>query len=295
MPRPYPAAPDRLYTTGDIRIGMLDFFAFQRCGIRGDIADRNSILGKLAEASRRLDYEHRLVLALEACAADLSEAPEAEKDAEFESVVTEALEAVRARLPAIRWNAGFGSDEVAASFRPGAGPLAPGDEAVMAQAGALSTLARAIRVLGTPDGHVDREAIVQAQEILEKARYGARLHRALAAATHYLREAAASLETLSRSGCQEPRLDQVRDAIATTGLVPWLDDLQAQGQIWFRGVEALRAASPAPPPAFRAWDAAEADSFAPRGRWKAFLEARTAFAGALQRCAGVTGTNDRKD
>ncbi|MEJ2521626.1 MAG: DUF3080 family protein [Gammaproteobacteria bacterium] len=287
VPRPYPSARDRVYASEDIRIGMLDFFALKRCGIRGEVADRNSILGKLAEASRRLPYEHALVLGLEACVARLADDPE-DDDPAFAATIAEALEAVRSRLPAIRWNAGFGSDEFAASFRVGAGPLPAGVSTAQAQKSALETLAQAIGSLGKADAAIDRKRVVDAQETLEKGRYGARLHRSLAAATHYLRDAAESVDLVSSQGCPAESLARIRATMVDVRLVPWLDELEARGEAWFRGIAALAAVSPPPPPGFRTWATEELYPSARDGRWQKFLAARAAFTGALARCADVS-------
>lgn len=51
----------------DLRIDLLDAFATRRCGLDQLIAERNSSLGKVFTASKRLHYELRFLAVLEHC------------------------------------------------------------------------------------------------------------------------------------------------------------------------------------------------------------------------------------
>lgn len=55
----------------DIRIGLLDAYELRRCGLFHLIAERNSVLGKVQDKTRRLRYELLLVDGLEHCIATL--------------------------------------------------------------------------------------------------------------------------------------------------------------------------------------------------------------------------------
>jgi hypothetical protein len=287
-PLPYPGVQQRTVPEAEVKVGVPDFFSLGRCGVRQQLAERNSILGRLQDAARRLAYEHALILRLEDCLVDLA-ASGTDEDEALAKLVSGAVIRLRERLPALRWNAGFGSDELAASFGPGAGPLPAGAGTARSQASALETVAGALADLGVHGRGIDRETLVAAQERLEKGRFGARLHRAIAVATHRLDHAAASVSALAADGCPAEPVAVVAASAEGNELDRWLDELQAQGQAWFRALEALNRSSPLPPEGFLRWWEAEADPHNRGGRWQRFLDARRRLEDAMSRCPAPDG------
>lgn len=59
----------------DLRIDLLDAFATRRCGLDQLIAERNSSLGKVFTASKRLNYELRFLATLQQCLTEQWEEP----------------------------------------------------------------------------------------------------------------------------------------------------------------------------------------------------------------------------
>ncbi|MFN3899595.1 MAG: DUF3080 family protein [Alishewanella aestuarii] len=59
----------------DLRIDLLDAFATRRCGLDQLIAERNSSLGKVFTASKRLHYELRFLATLELCLTEAWDEP----------------------------------------------------------------------------------------------------------------------------------------------------------------------------------------------------------------------------
>ncbi|MDP2558068.1 DUF3080 family protein [Photobacterium damselae subsp. piscicida] len=68
---PYPDNRDIYQTIPDIRIGLLDAYELRQCGLFHLIAERNSVLGKVQDKTRQLQYEILFLQGLRTCLATL--------------------------------------------------------------------------------------------------------------------------------------------------------------------------------------------------------------------------------
>lgn len=230
----WPASRDLLQETADVRVGLLEFLDFGRCGLLQEISERNSSLGRVQPASQRLLYELRMVRGLQQCAQltapDLAGADATRR--EFAGTVHTVLARKQQDLPLVYWNATFAAPEFREFFSVSALPLRPGDgAAVRGAAAAITTLASLGRLPAT--------APLPASDALEHQYYrlignrlGGRTWLSLDLAIRELDRASAMLEmtvpaTLCPGGAPGPQAQRLRgvfDAAYVARVQPWLSE-----------------------------------------------------------------------
>ncbi|EOD78710.1 hypothetical protein D515_02513 [Grimontia indica] len=103
----------------DVRMGLLDAYELRECGLFQLIADRNSILGKVQDAFRQLNYEVSLLNTLELCLADV------ESDTLREQLL-KVQKQKQKQLSTVYWNTLISSDAWRQQLTPsGIGLIAP--------------------------------------------------------------------------------------------------------------------------------------------------------------------------
>ncbi|MFP8965320.1 DUF3080 family protein [Pokkaliibacter sp. CJK22405] len=117
----YPERRHRLQPVADIREGVIDVLAYRRCNMLELIAERNSILGKVAPFSQRLLYELRFIDQGSHCLPSLNEQDEAEQ--EFRQQLQRVLNIKRAHLPERAIDLVYNSEEVEHQFSLAVDPL----------------------------------------------------------------------------------------------------------------------------------------------------------------------------
>ena len=100
-PSPYTNLPRKRELTIEIEplsIGLLDSYQLRQCGLFNLIAERNSILGKVANEFHRYDYQRQLLMGLKQCQANNI------IDAELKEKLAEIENQKQAQLKAHQWN-----------------------------------------------------------------------------------------------------------------------------------------------------------------------------------------------
>jgi hypothetical protein len=110
-----PQRRDRRLPVGDQRVGPFDFLATMGCRLSEVMAQRNGVLGKVLEPTRRLAHEVSVAGAIEECLPSLSE--------ERASRLRERLEEKRADLAAHVWNAVWLDEDLERYLSGGPGSL----------------------------------------------------------------------------------------------------------------------------------------------------------------------------
>lgn len=100
-----PPRRERVRATPSLDVSMLEFLGLYGCDLQYVVGERNSILGRVMHVTSVLDYELRFVRAAEECADQISRPELAKRIAEVAEIKREAL-------PAVVWNAVWGSREI---------------------------------------------------------------------------------------------------------------------------------------------------------------------------------------
>ncbi|WP_136679468.1 DUF3080 family protein [Neptunomonas sp. XY-337] len=118
-----PAHRQRVFEVPPLREGMLDVLEFRHCGMLDLIAQRNSSLGKVAQASQVLSHEIKFLTALERCL----QQPEqlAKLDEETQQHFRNIAATKAAQLPAVLWNGFYTGREVEQNLALSAPLLSP--------------------------------------------------------------------------------------------------------------------------------------------------------------------------
>ncbi|WP_269748192.1 DUF3080 family protein [Enterovibrio coralii] len=98
-----PRKRDLILPIEDVRMGLLDAYELRQCGLFQLIADRNSILGKVQDAFRQLNYEIALLNTLEQCLDDVTSESLTKELARIQTQK-------RAEINKVYWNTFAGSD-----------------------------------------------------------------------------------------------------------------------------------------------------------------------------------------
>lgn len=256
----WPASRDLLQTPADVRVGLLEFLDFGRCGLLQEISERNSSLGRVQTASQRLLYEMRLLRSLQQCR-QLTDNDLAGTDAvrrEFAGTVRTVLARKQQDLPVVYWNATFAGPEFREFFSVSTLPLRTGEGAgVRAAASALTNLAGL--------GRLPAEAPLPASDALEHNyyrlvgnRFGGRTWLSLDLAIRELDRASAMLAAANpaqlcpdgKPGARALRLKGVFDAAYVARVQPWLSDSgRAADELVFALERLWQAQQVTPPPA----------------------------------------------
>ncbi|WP_318455537.1 DUF3080 domain-containing protein [Photobacterium leiognathi] len=102
---PLPQKRDLNQALPDIRIGLLDAYELRQCGLFQLIAERNSILGKVQDKTRSLQYELLFLNGLSYCLTQLK------PDSDLVAELTPIYQQKQQQLPMIFWNMIFTGEE----------------------------------------------------------------------------------------------------------------------------------------------------------------------------------------
>lgn len=152
-----PRKRDLTLPVEDVRMGLLDAYELRTCGLFQLIADRNSILGKVQDGFRQLQYEITLLSTLEKCLNQI----------ETESLKTQlesAYQQKREQFPTVYWNTISTSDAWRKQLTPSSSALIlPGEPFPHSDA--------LVALTGYANLSEHSTDIVTLQEPLEKQRY----------------------------------------------------------------------------------------------------------------------------
>ncbi|MGF1754405.1 DUF3080 domain-containing protein [Vibrio makurazakiensis] len=171
---PLPRKRELYLTIPSMSIGLLDSYQLRQCGLFNLIAEKNSVLGKVADEFRNYDYQVALLEGLARCLASNQLEPEIYQqllDIEYNK---------KQQLSLHKWNLIYASDAMQAQLR-GSGWLREDiDQQVLKVSHALNHIQQTI---GEP-----RSALksVDAQETLEKQRVLGDLNYSLSNSAAYL-------------------------------------------------------------------------------------------------------------
>lgn len=265
----YPRPRHRQLEPGEIRIGLLEFFDLDRCGLQRLVGERNSGLGRVMPPSRRLAYEMDFLRLAAACRDSSAGA-----DAEWDAIIAQK----ERDLPLVWWNATFGSEEFAELFTGATAPLpleTTGNAAALEALHYLSGL------------HHDLRSAAPAVEVFEKhlqqlqtQAYGDRLLRSAALLSRYLNAAADALEErqarrpVCLNGTPTPRaraLQTVFGKFYVGGIQPYLAQVHRGGDRFLGALDRLYTAQQAPvPQTYAAFYRTQLAPNAPEGTWSRF-------------------------
>lgn len=229
----WPSIREITQQPADVRVGLLSFLDFGRCGLLREISERNSSLGRVQAPSQRLLYEMRLLRGLRHCA-DIIRDDVRSTDAsrrEFASTIQQLLELKTRDLPLVYWNATFGAPEMRDFFSVSALPLRTGEVTPANNAAnALAWLAALGRQ--APDAPLPAsEAMEQQYYQLIGNRLGGRAWLSLDLARRELERSTSLLQQAAAAGklcpngvptARAERLHNVFTAIFVQRVQPWL-------------------------------------------------------------------------
>lgn len=290
----YPRHRERSVPVPEVRARLLELFDFEFCDLSQLVAERNSILGRYAPASRRLDYEWRFAHRLSRCREWLARAADPEHAALRARLEEIASLKAQARAPAW-WAVTYDSAEFERHFSLATPPLpveAPPPPLVAFDA----LLALSTHLADPPDG-LDLTALEsRLQQIGVSAWGGAWLHSALALAgtldgTAALLEQAAA-RPYCRNGAATPEariLQTVFWKFYAGRVQPYLSQVHRHGEAWLVRHQQLLGSQALPLPPAVAGYAARALGRAPGSVWQQLAQARERHTQAWQELLGQCG------
>ncbi len=100
-----PRRRERILEVAEIDMGVVDFLSLYGCDLQVVVGERTSIMGRVMDAGKRLDYEIRFLGAAEDCLPDMDS--ERRRNA-----VKEAVEMKTEKLPNTLWNSIWAAEEM---------------------------------------------------------------------------------------------------------------------------------------------------------------------------------------
>jgi len=151
-----PRKRDLYLTIPPITLGLLDSYQLRQCGLFQLIAEKNSVLGKVADDFSNYDYQSALLKGLTACIDDPN------VDSELKPTLTGIREEKREQLDMHQWNLLYTSDAMQAQLK-GTSLLSDGmSEQVQQVSNALTHLNKAFH------SALEKSNVIETQETLEK-------------------------------------------------------------------------------------------------------------------------------
>lgn len=246
----WPSIRDIAQQPTDVRVGMVTFLDFGRCGLLREISERNSGLGRVQAPSQRLLYEMRLLRGLRQCE-EITRSEISDSDAsrrEFANTVRQVLELKTRDLPLVYWNATFGAPELRDFFSVSALPLR------LTDTGAASNSANALAWLAAL-GRLSPDAPLPASEAMEQQYYqlignrrGGRTWLSLDLAIRELDRSTYILQVTADAGQLCPggnptlraqRLRNIFTQIYVPRVQPWLAALAGESRVLGDALEKL--------------------------------------------------------
>lgn len=167
-PLRYPRARERRRAVPAVRGGVLELFELARCDVAELIAERNSILGRHADAATHFANGGRVLRRLESCRQRL----DAKREPELAARLDELVAQKRPALEAQAWNATFGAGAFAGWWSPSARGLTPEAVQQADPAASLRTLVRARNAAHAGEMDAAQAAFSDAYQGLERRPYG---------------------------------------------------------------------------------------------------------------------------
>ena len=279
---PYPSHRDRTVPESDIRLGFMDFFKLYDCDLFALINERNSIMGKLMPASRKLVYEIGFFQSAGRC---LEKLEQAQDNVQFRAELASIIEAKQTSLHTAFWRATFDSEEMQKTFSLAGGVL-PADTTTPS-AESQRAIAYFIAIgerLTDPTLAVDIDEMEAHNYALQMHRYGGSLAQTLALSVDYLnrisgvlKRSAEDLKLCLRgeSTSQARTLHALYTDYFHAEVQPYLATLHRQGREWLEGINRLLEVQRVDPPqAFRGYHARMLSLDNEQGLWRAFDQAR---------------------
>jgi hypothetical protein len=115
-PAKWPRIRDRRIEVPQMDINMLEFLGLYGCDLQVVVGERNAILGKVMQPLNRLRYSLQFIVEAEACLSVTD-------DDALKQTLIKAREQKRQQLPAVIWQAGWASEEMAHLFSHTAKPI----------------------------------------------------------------------------------------------------------------------------------------------------------------------------
>lgn len=285
----YPRSRDRRIPLPEIRARLLALTDFQRCNLTQLIAERNSILGRYWEATRRLDYEFRFSHRLARCQRWLIQQPDLDADDTALLEQLNSLSLIKAKTRPLAWWAATWAGDEFADYFSAAAPF-PSVEA-QAPIAAFTPLAAVAAQLDDPPDGINLPEIELALQNLRRVPYGGGWARATNRMTLTLHAAAGALnavntQRLCPQATPSPKariFENVFYRQYAERLQPYLSALHRQGEAQLVALEPLLATMPRDAPdAFKAY-AQRVLSSEPGSLWADMSTARHRHTEAWQR------------
>lgn len=179
-----------------ISIGLLDSYQLRQCGLFNLIAERNSVLGKVADEFRNYDYQNALLGGLSRCI----NSPQL--DPELQQVLTEIGTQKRTQLALHQWNLLFASEAMQKQLQ--------GNQWLEANLGqTVSEVNEALTRLNLAF-HQSEEKTIDVQEILEKNNIIGNLNYSLVMATSKLNLVTQQLTEYDHTVICQPNRDTTK-------------------------------------------------------------------------------------
>jgi hypothetical protein len=252
-PSAWPRPRARTLPIPDQRVDLIEFLSLHACDLGALVGERSSPLGRVMVPSQRLRYELRFLARAAAC-----DPGDADAAAELDAIVN----AKRAALPPVLWNATIGDPALAHHLALDVGPLDP-ERAAGAGREAIGALRRLAARVDDPAAARPEAADWEAPwEVLASDRYGGRVRRSAALLSAELTTVAAALEAseAERPLCPQGRptpdarvLETVFTRYYAAAVQPYMAAVEPAFERWLAALGALRTAQPAQaPPGFDA-------------------------------------------
>ncbi|NOJ05688.1 DUF3080 domain-containing protein [Vibrio splendidus] len=166
-----PRKRELLIDVPSLSIGLIDSYQLRQCGLFNLIAERNSVLGKVADEFRNYDYQVALLAGVGKCLSG------SELDSEVVELLKEIEQQKLTQFPLHQWNLIYASDAMQSQMRGSQWLRADIGDQVRQTSGALEHLNQAL------NAPLVSGKTIEVQEILEKSSTLGDLYYSLARAS----------------------------------------------------------------------------------------------------------------
>ncbi|WP_043769945.1 DUF3080 family protein [Algiphilus aromaticivorans] len=249
----YPRGRERQLPVPEVSGSVLEIFRLSRCDIGQLLAQRNSILGRHADAAAHLAIDGRITQRLKQCREALNHSDK--EDARLLARIDELLEEKSVAMRARAWNAGLGSQAMADWWSPSADALVPSEAGMPGDA--LEQLVLAVQAALEGKREQADKAFSQAYRQLERQRYGGAWLKAMQTSLAGLSAATTLLDTIDTTRlCPQQRPTPKARVLQTIlqqryfgNIQPLLAKLDRAGEAMHEALKTLWPADAKPPAA----------------------------------------------
>lgn len=275
----YPGRRSIQLPVTDLRINFWEALSLLKCDVQDLIAERNSILSKVMPVSRLLHWEHRFLIKITACRAELPD--DQEKDDKLPARLDSIITIKEKDLSSVYWNATFASPEFQKLFSLAVSPLDPAADYPVHRkvVAALEYFSVVGRHLGRPDFDMDISEMENNNQALQIEPYGAALLKSIQLLREYLNAVALSIDAaLAQNPNPGPEtLNSYFEIFRTTygpTIQPYLSAVHRNGQEFLSALNQLYESQPASTPEnFRDYYQRYLSMETPDGLWQQFERA----------------------